>query len=304
MSIIEQAVKRLEELRRSGVEIPGMSDTAAAAASARPAVVSPMPRAPASPARPATPSEEARSSRRVNIDLARLASTGYLTPEATRSQLADEFRVIKRPLLNHIRSRNGEQTNRAQLLMVTSALPGEGKTFTSVNLAMSLAMEMDNTVLLVDADVSRPSVLSKLCLPMAPGLLDLLTNPALAVSDVLLRTNVEKLVLLPAGKAHSHATELLASDAMARLVDELANRYPDRILVFDAPPLLPSPESRVLATHMGQVIMVVAAAQTQQRAVEQALAALDACPVVHPLLNKISRSEVGSYYDYHSQEGG
>lgn len=307
MSIIEQAVKRLEELRRSGVEIPGMADAAAVATPTRPVAASSTlhaPLAPAPLARPAPPCEETRSSRRVNIDLARLASIGHLTPDATRSQLADEFRVIKRPLLNLIRGRSGEQVERAQLLMVTSALPGEGKTFTSVNLAISLAMEMDNTVLLVDADVSRPSVLSRLGLPMAPGLLDLLTDPSLAVSDVLLRTNIEKLVLLPAGKSHSHATELLASDAMARLVDELANRYPDRILVFDAPPLLPSPESRVLATHMGQVIMVVAAAQTQQRAVEQALAALDACPVVHPLLNKITRSEVGSYYGYHSQEGG
>ncbi|MGE4050135.1 MAG: XrtA-associated tyrosine autokinase [Piscinibacter sp.] len=308
MSIIEQAVRRLEELRRSGVEIPGGATGSPAGDGVG---VRPVPAGVSSVARPAMTvaaeppvrpmAAETKTSKRVDIDMTRLAAMGYLTPETPRVQLADEFRVIKRPILSRIRGTEAQRVKRGQLLMVTSSVPGEGKTFTSINLAVSLAMEMDSTVLLVDADVSRPSVLSRLGLPMAPGLLDLLTDPTLGVSDVLLRTNFEKLVLLPSGKPHMRATELLASDAMAALVDELANRYPDRILVFDAPPLLPSPESRVLATHMGQVILVVAAAQTPQRTVEQALAAIDNCPVVLPLLNKISRSEVGTYYGYYSQ---
>ena len=124
----------------------------------------------------------------------------------------------------------------------------------------------------------------------------MLTHSSAALSDYLLRTNIEKLSLLPAGAPQGKATELLASDAMNELLDELADRYSDRIVVFDAPPLLPSTESRVLATHMGQIVMVVEAEQTPVRTVERGLATIESCPIVLPLLNKTSRSEVGFYY--------
>lgn len=315
MSIIEQAVRRLEELRRSGIEPPVRGGIGAPQASAneapvgsvKPVEVVPAPgRGQAAVARREAPVERApgKASKLVNIDLARLAESGYLTPETPRSQIADEFRVIKRPLLANVQTGEEADGHRRNLIMVSSSLPGEGKTFVSVNLAISLAMELDKTVLLVDADVSRPSVLKRLGLPLSPGLLDILTDPALGVSDVLLRTNIPKLSLLPAGRPQGRATELLASEAMSRLLDELANRYPDRILVFDAPPLLPSTESRVLATHMGQVVLVVEANATSQHTLEQTLATLEECPLVMPLLNKISRSEVGSYYGYyHPVEG-
>ena len=224
---------------------------------------------------------------------------GYLTPDTPRAQIADEFRIIKRPLLANVNGKSGPPIDRANLIMVTSSLPGEGKTFVSVNLAISLAMELEKTVLLVDADVSRPAVLNRLGLPSSPGLLDILTGPSLQVSDVLMRTNIDKLTILPSGRANGRATELLASDAMDRLLDELATRYSDRIIVFDAPPLLPSTESRVLATFMGQVVVVVEADRTPQKSLNQALATIDSCPVVLPLLNKISRSEVGAYYGYY-----
>ena len=256
MSLIEQAARRLEELRRSGIEVPG----------AVPQPLSPVPEVKAEPERVGpgvvrgiasrTPTT-GRRSRQVEIDLAHLASQGYLTPDSPRARIADEFRIMKRPLVSNIQAAQGTAASRNALIMVTSALPGEGKTFVSINLAISLASELDSTVMLVDADVARPSVLQRLGLPSAPGLLDLLTDSSLGMSDVLLRTNIEKLTLLPAGRPHGRATELLASDAMNRLLDELARRYPDRILVFDAPPLLPSTESRVLATQMGQVVFVV-----------------------------------------------
>lgn len=325
MSIIEQAVRRLEELRRSGIEPPRPAGlhggepqgtpparpdaVPAGRAAAQPAPVDEAPGRSSRTApyatllgRPVAPSDEApgKSSRQVNIDLAQLAAAGYLTPDALRGQMADEFRVIKRPLLANVQTMAGQPGQRPNLILVTSSVPGEGKTFVSVNLAISLAMELDKTVLLVDADVSRPSVLKRLGLPASPGLLDILTDPALGVSDVLLRTNIPKLSLLPAGRPQNRATELLASDAMTRLLDELASRYADRILVFDAPPLLPSTESRVLATHMGQVVFVVEANHTSQKTLEQALATIEECPLVMPLLNKIGRSEVGSYYGYYA----
>jgi receptor protein-tyrosine kinase len=244
-------------------------------------------------------SEPPKESRQVEIDLKRLAAMGYLTPETPRARIADEFRVIKRALLAGLNGKSANPTARANLIMVTSSLPGEGKTFVSVNLAISLAMEFDKSVLLVDADVSRPSVLSRLDLPASAGLLDILTDPSLHAADVLIRTNIDKLTIMPSGKANGRATELLASDSMERLLDELATRYSDRIVVFDAPPLLPSTESRALATHMGQVVVVVEADRTPQKTLSQALATIESCPLVLPLLNKISRSEVGSYYGYY-----
>lgn len=308
MNIIEQAARRLEELRNSGIEVPGPSAVPAAARGVPPAHPAPAPAAAPAASRvlrevgTTARAPGGRTSRCVEIDLARLATMGYLSPHAPRSKIADEFRVIKRPLLANAMKRDPDgSAGRRPLIMVTSSLPGEGKTFVSVNLAMSLAMELDTTVMLVDADVSRPSVLSRLGLPSAPGLLDLLTDPACAVSDVLLRTNVEKLTLLPAGRAQGHATELLASESMKRLLDELANRYADRVIVFDAPPLLPTTESRVLASHMGQVVVVVEAEKSTERVLSQALATISSCPLVLPLLNKVEHSEVGSYYGYYTQ---
>jgi receptor protein-tyrosine kinase len=128
------------------------------------------------------------------------------------------------------------------MIMVTSAFPGEGKTFTAANLAMSIAMELDSRVLLVDGDVPNPALLPLLGLREARGLMDVLVSPDVALADVLLRTNVERLSLLPAGRHHRRATELLSSEAMARLIDEMSSRYPDRIVLWDAPPLLPTTE--------------------------------------------------------------
>jgi protein-tyrosine kinase len=241
----------------------------------------------------------AQRAKEVKIDLARLAAAGLVTPEAPRSQLADEFRVIKRPLLDNARGKSAAPVSRANLIMVTSGLPGEGKTFTAINLAMSIAMEMDHTVLLVDADVARPALLGVLGLPPSAGLMDVLTSPGISLSDVLLRTDVSKLTLLPAGMHHPRATELLASQGMMNLVHELANRYADRVIVFDGPPLLPTTESRVLATHMGQIVVVVEADNTTHGTVRNALAMLQGCPVVMTILNKAAKSDVGSYYGYY-----
>ena len=181
------------------------------------------------------------------------------------------------------------------LIMVTSALIGEGKSFSSVNLAMSIAMELDSTVLLVDADVARPSVLRMLGLPPGPGLLDVLEGKT-DMSSAMLKTNIDKLTLLPSGTPHERATELLASDAMRLLLDDISRRYPDRIVVFDSPPLLLTTEARVLATQMGQVVMVVQADKTLQADVEHALSTIKGCPHVNLMLNKARVDSTGGYH--------
>ena len=163
---------------------------------------------------------------------------GIVTPEQGRTQIAEQFRVIKRPLLTNAFNKGPGMIKNGNLIMVTSALAGEGKSFCTVNLAMSIAMEMDRTVLLVDADVARPSVTKILGLGTERGLLDILLDEKLDLADVLIKTNVEKLTLLTAGTRHSHSTELLASQSMGELLKELAERYADRVVIFDSPPLL------------------------------------------------------------------
>lgn len=317
MGIIEQAAQRLEELRRSGIEVPRRAVPSGPAAGGT--VAGDL------PTRAANRFEEVRRSTaptrvrleqaaadqgldptsapsrtaRVEIDLARLGAMGFMTPQAPRSQIADEFRVVKRQLLANMDDKAAVPVRNANLIMVTSALPDEGKTFVAINLAISLSMELDKKVLLIDADVARPSVMSRLGIDRTAGFLDVLADPAHDMSNVLLRTNIETLTVLPAGAPRPLATEMIASETTIGLLVEMADRYPDRIIVFDAPPLLPSTESRVLATHMGQVILVVAAEQTPQKTVMQALATIQACPVVLPLLNKASYSEVGTFYGYY-----
>lgn len=208
-----------------------------------------------------------------------------VTPNAERTAVAEEFRFIKRPLISTA-FQNGAPVNHGNLIMVTSALPGEGKTFCAINLAMSIAMEMDHTVLLVDADVARPSVLSSLGLEAKAGLMDLLQDKSLDMADLMIKTNVETLSVLPAGSSHKNATELLASQSMQALLSQIANRYPDRIVIFDSPPLLLTSEARVLAAQMGQIVVVVEAQTTTQNALKDALRKIETCANVNLVYNK------------------
>lgn len=237
-------------------------------------------------------------SKEIFIDLDRLEAAGFIAADAPNGLIASEFRVIKRPLLSNVEGGAAPIRN-ANLIMVTSSLPGEGKTFTAINLALSIAMELDRTVLLVDADVARPSLPRVLGLTEHRGLLDVLQDKSLKLSDVLLKSNIDKLTLLLAGTHDGQATELLASEAMGRLLDEIAQRYPDRIVIFDSPPLLVTTESRVLATRMGQIVFVVRAEETPQAAVKQALSAIEACPVKLAVLNQARNVEHVAYgYEY------
>jgi exopolysaccharide/PEP-CTERM locus tyrosine autokinase len=320
VSTIDQAAKRLAQLRRAGVEVQMTdADTAASHGSAsvasRPvpvplrvathagrhaaeeAAAPPPGYAESAGAAGGDASSDAGTGTRVDIDLAGLADNGCISPQVSRSRIAEEFRVIKRPLINNVRGKSAAPVRNANRIMVTSALPGEGKTFCSVNLAISLASEVDTKVLLVDADVLRPALLDRLGLAPSPrGLLDMLIDHRITLSDAVLQTNIERLSILPAGTSHPHATELLASDGMNQLIERLASDEPRRIVVFDTPPLLVTSESRVLASHMGQVIMVIGADDTPQATVVEGLATIESCPVVFTLLNRVPASDRSGYY--------
>ena len=308
-SLIEQAARRLEQLRQAGVVIPEIEADLLESAASRQAQVAGVapPAAPAPAPAVVAPPAPVITSKGVVLDLEALAIKGIVTPNAPRSFMADQYRVIKRPLISNAMGKGASKLEHGNLIMVTSALSGEGKSFTSINLAMSIASELDHTVMLVDADVARPSVLNVLGLPPGPGLLEILEGKA-DVASTLLRTNVDKLTLLPSGQPHPKATELLASDAMENLLNDLATRYPDRIVIFDSPPLLLTTESRVLATNMGQIVVVVHAGRTLQAEVQQALSTIETCPVKLMLLNKARTSGAEGYgygygYGYGSSGG-
>ena len=298
MGIIEQASKRLEELRRAGVEVPWTdSPPDAAGTSEQPAaLVGPLHDVATVPPALQAPRQ------RVEIDLKGLGDAGYLLPGLPRSRLLDEFRAIKRPLLaNAVGAKGNAPVERGNLIMLTSSLQGEGKTFTSVNLAMSLAMELHHSVLLVDADATRRVAEQRLRIQGSHrGLLDLLLDPSLDLADVELATNVERLSFLPAGRETDLATEIFGSREMASLLERLAAHADQRIVIFDAPPLLHAAEARVLASQMGQVVLVVQAGRTQRGSVQHALSLLEDCPLVMTLLNQTRTPSASSPYGYYA----
>jgi receptor protein-tyrosine kinase len=182
--------------------------------------------------------------------------------------------------------------------MVTSALTGEGKTFCAINLAISIALEMDYTVLLVDADVAKPSVPQALGFKAEKGLMDVLLDRRIDLAEVLCKTDIDKLSILPAGTANQHATELLASDAMRVLLQEMAERHRDRIVIFDSPPLLAASESAVLASQMGQIVMVVEAGKTSEAALTNALSRIESSNIAGLVLNKADGPGLEYGYGY------
>ncbi len=244
------------------------------------------------------PPEPRLVSKHYPVDWASLKARGMLVPEMATTQMAEEYRVIKRPLLMNAFPEEDNGIERANLILVTSSVPGEGKTFTAMNLALSIAMERDRTVLLIDADVAKPSIAGLFGIPAEIGLTDLLKDRNLRFSDIAIKTDIPNFTLMPAGKQDRHSTELLASDSMKRLANELSARYPDRIVIFDSPPLLAATQGAVLATLVGQVVLVIEADSTPQYVVQESISKLDGCEVIGCVLNKTKKGLGFNYYGY------
>jgi len=242
-------------------------------------------------------------SRHVDINLGRLSRKGYISPDQPNSMLSTTFRRIKRPLLNNVMGKGATVIDNANLIMISSSLSGEGKTFTAINLALSMAMEKDKKILLVDADVSKPSHHEILGIEAENGFIDFLTGKVNDVSNIIYKTNIPSLSLMFAGSKTPHAIEIFASEAMGSFLVELSNRYSDRVIIFDSAPLLLPTEASVLAPHIGQVVVVVEAEITDRKLVKQAVDMLDN-RIVLLVLNKVRQeSDFGSYGYYGHHEG-
>ena len=241
----------------------------------------------------------AATARRVlALPIKRFKNASMITPDEPISQVAEEFRSIKLTLLSNMDEQNAECHGMANVMMVTSCVEGEGKTFSAVNLAISLAMERDKKVLLIDADVMKSAASALLGTTQdQPGLSDLLKDEKVNVGDVICDTDMPNLRFMAAGTRSDHATELLSSDGMKRLIQQVAARYPDRIIVFDAPPVLATSEAIVLATLVGQIVFVVEAESTSHSMVSDALSRIRGKAWTGLILNK-TRKRLGTGYGY------
>ena len=221
----------------------------------------------------------------------------------TRSRVSEEFRLAQRQLLTTAFSGANAQPGFNNLVMVTSARPGEGKSFMALNLAGSIARQGDHSVLLVDADSKRDSFCYPLGLADSPGLLDLAANPRLDAGQCIVKTPIDRLSILPIGRERERGPELFSSNEMARLIQALGRRYSDRLVILDAPPCLSTSDPAVLASVVGQVLMVVEAERTQRDEIETAIELIQACPNITLVLNKqrvSSRFSFGAYSSYYS----
>lgn len=287
VSLVEKALEKIRESQRSGpMHAPPQV--------ALDALASPVQRAPVMDApRPHAPA------RIIPINRNALRAAGLLPPEHQERQFQQQFRQIKRPLIASAIGRGGTKLPNGHLIVMASAMPGEGKTFTAVNLAFSIAREKDVRVLLVDADIPKPQISKLFGVSSARGLLDVLQDAALEVESLILPTDVPGLSILPAGRHVDNATELLTSQRMRELVTRIGANDPQRIALFDAPPILLTTEAQALAEVAGQVVVVVRAEVTLQQVVLDALSYLEGKSVALVLNQSTSTTPTGYYfYDY------
>lgn len=240
----------------------------------------------------------------VILDFAALRRANFLPHGEDQELLAEQCRAVKRPLVAHAFGRKATKVEDGNLIQVTSSLANEGKTFTCINLALSLAQEQDSTILLVDGDVANPELSKLFGLSGMPGLLDYLEDPQRTVESVVYRTSLPSLAIVPAGRPRADSGELVASDRMESFVDDTARAYPEQIVLLDSPPVLLSSVAAALATNAGQIVIVIRAGETKQDHVRDAVTSIDESKPVNLVLNQATRwagfGGYGAYGNYGS----
>jgi exopolysaccharide/PEP-CTERM locus tyrosine autokinase len=299
-------LERANEMYDFGAALRGPTPDAEPVRAVPPAALAPDAKAAPAPLRTPTPMAPLHGNRQkpiAHIDRERLRASNYIDPFGPVTGLSEEFRIVKRQLLLAARGGKGVAAiEHGERILICSANPNEGKTFCAVNLALSMASEKDNRVLLVDADFAKPSVLSRLGIEGERGLMDALADPAINVEDLVIETDVDGLSVLPAGKQTNQDTEYLAAARTAAVLNQLTEHDPARIIIFDSPPALAASPASVLALHVGQAVMVVHADVTTDTALRDALSLLSGCEHIQLLLNRAKFSptgrKFGNYYGY------
>jgi exopolysaccharide/PEP-CTERM locus tyrosine autokinase len=259
------------------------------------------------PQRPApapvhAPARAPEPRRRAFVDRDALRAAGFVLPDAAVTGLAEEFRIIKRQVLLSASGKTDLPEEKRRSVLICSAQPDEGKTFCAINLAISLAGEKDIEILLVDGDFPKPEILSTLGIEGGPGLIDALADPAIDPESLVIGTDIERLSVLPAGRQVNNATELLGSSRTRDVLAALAGASRRRLVIFDSPPALAASPASVLASHVGQIVMVVRADRTTEADLKQAVGLLNACEDISLILNgagfAANGRRFGSYYGY------
>jgi protein-tyrosine kinase len=292
--LIQRAAERLRAAQRPAAADAAPPAPVAAAESVPPVVVPPG----ADPEAAGDDGDALRTRREVKIDRQRLAKAGITFAVTERSRIAEEFRIILRQILAKAET---IETGPSRLIMVTSARPREGKTFTAINLALAIASQRDFRVLVMDCDVERQSLTSILGIDADTGLFDVLENESLDMRDILLRTDIPNLTVLPAGNRRPGVPELMSSRRMRDVLSEMAHRYSDRYIIVDAPPCLATSDPSILASMVGQIVFVVEANRTQEPEIDESLRLISTCPNISLILNKTegtSSDYFGSYGYY------
>jgi protein-tyrosine kinase len=239
----------------------------------------------------------------IQLDFNELRARGLLAPDTNDHRLTEEYRAIKRPLLKNAYPNELAPIPRGNVIQIASALPGEGKTFTCLNLCLSLAKEQDWNVVLVDGDCNKPHLSTLFGAEREPGLIGVLRGLSGDFDANVMPTSVPNLAVMPAGARYEESSELLASAAMEQLCQKISSADPKRLIVFDSPPMLLTSEAPAIARHMGQILLVVNADRTPQRSVVSALRLLDATKPIGLVLNQVrgkeSHGTYGSNYGYY-----
>lgn len=298
MSIVEKAIEKLH----------------AARAARRPVTPAPPPSVPArAPAAVSLPTVARPVRERTNggtreilqLDLSWLRSRGLLPSEDANAQVMDECRRIKWPLLAKAFGRDTPSIERGNVIMIASCVPNEGKTFMATTLAMTIAMERDCTVLLIDGDAAKPNITRDFRMEGRPGLIEALAGDSIDAEELVVDTSVAGLSFLPAGHRNPRAPELFASQRMDEVAARLAANDPNRIIIIDSSPLLATNEAQALAHVVGQILVVVRASHTLQPILREALGLLDATKAISLMLNQTEPSfgqYYGGYYGYEKQQ--
>ncbi|MEN3746260.1 AAA family ATPase [Sphingomonas sp. HF-S3] len=302
-SLLERAAEQFAFGAAPTLRVPAVEEVAASSVARAPEpvpVVAPV-AVPVPPTERVAPLPAGVSARRfAAVDRDLLAAGGMLVPGGPVTALAEEFRLVKRQLLLTARAVAGGDGRRARMILVCSAQANDGKTFCAINLALSMAAERDVEILLVDADFAKPDILDRLGIPQGPGLLDALAGAIDDVERCIVDTDIPQLSVLPAGTKTHGDTELIASDRARHVLEALAAADPRRIVILDSPPALAASPAGVLATHAGQVMLVVRADKTSESDLREAVAMLDGCDHIQLVLNSVSFQpggrRFGSYY--------
>jgi protein-tyrosine kinase len=279
MSLVEQAIARLKNQQGGAAKIPSSLPPKSVIASL------------------VEHSSDTNSAKRLMIDAEAMRASGYLPEKVKERQFDDQYRRIKRPLIEKALS-NDAAGGDPRIIMIASAVPGDGKTFTSINLALSMALERDISVLLVDSDVAKHHITAIFGLKDQKGLLDSLTDESLDPESLIVPTSTRGFSIMPAGRKAEGTAELMSSNRMRQIVTNLCVRNPRRIMLLDSPPLLITNEGRAILKIAGQVVLVVRAGETPRHAAEAAVGMFDEKQAGGIILNQVKVGLTEGYYGY------